>query len=224
MIRLHVVVEGQTEEEFVNSVLANHFGQFDISTDARCILTSRSRRGTHRGGISSYAKTKRDVELWLKEDNNRDSCVTTMFDLYGLPTDFPGFPEAAGRHDPRKRVESIEASFAKDINHNRFIPYIQLHEFEAFLFVDPAELSSEFLDHAAAIQNLIDATRSFESPELIDDHPSTAPSKRIIAVIPEYEGRKVSAGPRIARRIGLPSIRQKCPHFDGWLSRIEALR
>ena len=41
MIRLHLVVEGQTEEEFVNSVLVDYLGQFQISTDARCVLTSR---------------------------------------------------------------------------------------------------------------------------------------------------------------------------------------
>ena len=64
---------------------------------------------------------------------------------------------------------------------------------------------------------------AFNSPELIDDGPDTAPSKRIIAEIPEYAKRKSSAGPIVAERIGLPALRAKCEHFGGWIDRLETL-
>jgi hypothetical protein len=51
----------------------------------------------------------------------------------------------------------------------------------------------------------------------------TAPSKRIIAEIPEYDGQKATSGPLIAGRIGLPTLREKCAHFAEWLHRLEGL-
>ena len=74
-----------------------------------------------------------------------------------------------------------------------------------------------------AVRRLVRLAKSFESPELINDGQETAPSKRIIREIPDYEGRKVSAGPRVVDHIGLAAIRAKYPHFDGWLRRIETL-
>src|SRR5437762_9603660 len=105
MIRLHILVEGQTEEEFVNSVLTEHLGDFNISTDVRSVETSRDRKKNikYRGGLSKYQKAKRDLERWMKEDSNPDSFFTTMFDLYSLPDDFPKFDEANTQNDPYQR-------------------------------------------------------------------------------------------------------------------------
>ena len=61
------------------------------------------------------------------------------------------------------------------------------------------------------------------SPELIDDGPQTAPSKRIAAEFPDYEDAKTRVGPQAAARIGLTQIRSQCPHFDAWLERLEKL-
>jgi hypothetical protein len=37
MIRLNIIVEGQTEELFVNNTLVEHLGQFEVYTSACCI-------------------------------------------------------------------------------------------------------------------------------------------------------------------------------------------
>ena len=58
----------------------------------------------------------------------------------------------------------------------------------------------------------------FASPEHINDGDNTAPSKRIDDEIPEYKYMKASAGPIVADKIGLPTIRSKCKHFACWLS------
>jgi len=222
MIRLHIVAEGQTEEEFVNSVLALHLGTLQIVTDVRCIETSRNRRRIFRGGFLGYAQLKRDLERWMKEDDNADSFFSTMLDLYKLPGDFPRHAQLRSKA-PVERALALEQSFATDVNRQRFVPYIQLHEFEALLFADPVCFSSRFLNQEAAVQELIKITNEFGNPELIDDGEHTSPSKRIIARIPEYEGSKATAGPLIAGKIGIPKLRQRCEHFDGWVTILEAL-
>lgn len=69
----------------------------------------------------------------------------------------------------------------------------------------------------------MEIANGFDSPELINDGPTTAPSKRIIAEIPEYAFQKSTAGPLIAARIGLDVMRARCPNFGEWLGRLEAL-
>lgn len=220
--RLHIVAEGQTEEAFVNQVLSHHFGEHNVTVDVRTVETSRRRYLIHRGGLFNYQRAKRDLERWMREDRNEDAFFTTMFDLYALPEDFPGYP-AAQRFPPYNRVTTLEAAFQQEIKHLRFIPYIQLHEFEALLLSDPEKFDWFFIDHERSIRQLIKLANEVESPELIDDGPITAPSKRIIQLIPEYAGQKASVGPLIAAKIGLPAMRARCPHFDSWLQRIEAL-
>src|SRR5579884_2227542 len=89
MVRLHIVVEGQSEETFVNQVLSSHLAGFAVYVDARSVETSRRRRTIHRGGVLDYGRLKRDVERWMREDTHEDCYLTTMVDLYRLPDDFP---------------------------------------------------------------------------------------------------------------------------------------
>ena len=222
MIRLNIVVEGQTEEEFVKSSLAPHLGLLSVFAVARSVETSRRRSRIYRGGLLDYARAKRDIARWMKEDNHPEALFTTMFDLFRLPSEFPGYERAKQSSDPFKRVAILEEAFQLDMGSHRFIPYIQLHEYEALLFSDPSRFSLEFLNREREVQNLIKIGSAFQTPELIDDGPTTSPSKRIIQEIPEYEGRKVSAGPHVAREIGLPAIRKKCSHFNEWLSKLES--
>ncbi len=226
MIRLHVTAEGKTERIFVKQVLAPHLAQYDIVADARSVLTGRDRRASreYRGGIGSYKKAREDILTWLKQDNHRDCRFTTMFDLYALPNDFPGYLEAREK-DPYERVRVIERSIKQDIMNaldiqHEVIPYIQLHEFEALILADPQQLRWEYLEHDHPIGNLISMVGD-ENPELIDDGPTTAPSKRIIAEIPEYD--KATAGVAVAEKIGMDTLRQKCRHFDEWITRLEQL-
>jgi hypothetical protein len=147
-----------------------------------------------------------------------------MIDLYAIPTRFPRRDEAeALRHDPFRRVEFLENAFAADIGDPRFIPYIQLHEFEAILFCDPTYFAYFYDECEAQIAELQAIADRHDTPELINDGPNTAPSKRIVAQIPDYEDAKAAVGPEIAELIGLETIRSKCPHFHAWLSRLEKL-
>ena len=222
-VRLHFIVEGQTEETFVNRVLRPHLATLSIWTKARCVLTSRRRGVKYRGGIKRYAQAEGDIRAWMIEDRNSDARFTTMFDLYHLPTDFPGYKDAARISDSYQRVRTLEEALRGDIDDLRFIPYFQLHEFEALLLSDPQKLDSQFPDRSARIQRLVELVSTFDSPELINEGSTTAPSKRITDEIPEYERRKQSAGPIVAEKIGLSALRSKCEHFGEWLKSLEAL-
>ena len=221
--RLHFIVEGQTEEAFVRRILRLHLAEANVFSAVRCVMTSRRRGIKHRGGIRRYAQARRDITAWMSEDRNPDARFTTMFDLYRLPSDFPGYENASGSGDPYKRIGILEDALKEDISDDRFIPYLQLHEFEALLLSNPRELEAQFPDRRNEICRLIKMAASFESPELINDGTDTAPSKRIIHEIPEYESMKASAGPIVAEGIGLNILRSKCPHFGEWLGALEAL-
>lgn len=222
-IRLHFIVEGQTEETFVRNTLVPHLAGRSIWADARCVQTSRRRGKKYRGGLSHYAQVRKDIRNWTKQDRNPDVRFTTMFDLYALPRDFPGYDAATQSADPLQRAAALEDALAQDIDDGRFVPYIQVHEFEALLLADPAKLDSQFPDDADAILRLAETASRYQSPEHIDDGSDTAPSKRIIREIPAYEGQKAFAGPLVAERIGLYTLRAQCLHFGSWIDSLEAL-
>ena len=222
MTWVYIIVEGQTEETFVKEVLDPHLGDGVYATPllAGVRETRRSHKGGHRG--SWQAVRDHDVLTTLKEHAPRGARVTTMLDLYALPTDFPGLEDCdrEGVTDPYDKVALVEAGMAEAISDYRFIPYIQLHEFEALLFADIEKAKASYPDDVAGVDALIEDVAGI-APEMIDDGVETVPSKRIEKRIPYSE--KVEAGTRIAKAIGLETIRAKCPHFDAWVAKLEGL-
>ena len=147
-----------------------------------------------------------------------------MIDLYALPPDFPEIRQhLRNPHDPYPYVAALERAFGKDIDDCRFVPYIQLHEFETLLFTDPEAFESQFESCSYVVDGMKAIIRQFPSIEHIDDGTASAPSKRIIQLLPEFEFRKPLAGPAIAEEIGLPKLRVACPHFDQWINTLQHL-
>ncbi len=220
-----VTTEGLTEERFVKRVLAPHLSQFGVWAEPRSVLTSKKNRLARqfRGGFrlsNAYTTVRRDIGNWMLERKSPDVRFTTMFDLYALPADFPGSDKAGTILDPYARVAHLEQALQLDIADSRFLPYIQLHEFETLLFADPRAMDWEYLEHETAIASLAAIANSM-NPELIDDGPTTAPSKRIELAIPEYD--KPNAGPLILERVGIAKLKQRCRHFREWVNSLEAL-
>lgn len=218
MKRVMILVEGQTEESIVRDVLAPHLQTHGLWAIPTILNTKRTKRGpSFKGGVSSYQRAKNDVERLLKDTNA--ALVTTMIDFYALPKDFPGWKNmpVVGA---AARVEHLESAWRSDVNHPRFDPHFVLHETEALIFSEPeaCELSVPDPEVREALSRI---RRQFSSPEDIDEGPETAPSKRILRIMPTY--KKVSLGPLAIEEIGLDVVRSQCPHFDGWLRRLEAL-
>ncbi len=189
------------------------------------MLTSKDNRKSkeYRGGLSTYLKAKKDIQTWIKSDNNQDCRFTTMFDYYALPKDFPGMELIKNITDPYEKIRILENALKTDIDDNRFIPYIQLHEFESLIFVNPEMLETEYFDSSNGLSKLKQDLLSVkdQNPELINDNYETAPSKRIEAVIPDYD--KANIGSEIVALIGIEALRESCRHFNSWLQILENL-
>ncbi|MCI0489053.1 MAG: DUF4276 family protein [Blastocatellia bacterium] len=224
MARLYLFAEGTTEQTFADILLKPHLARHEVYMHNPVLIAHAKKRGrVHRGGGRKYLSMKNDILRFLAQEKDAGVFFTTMIDLYGIHPDFPGLSESENlRHMPEKRVEFLERQFAKDIGDPRFIPYIQLHEYEAYLFADPTHFDY-FYDHHANEIAALKAIADRHTPELINDGQHSAPSKRIIAELPDYEDAKSVVGPQVAELIGLDVIRSKCPHFSAWLSRLEGL-
>ena len=232
MIYLHLIVEGETERRFGTDVLEPYMGvrsDYQYCIDVSLITTSRDRsRGrVYKGGLGSYEKVKKEIGNRIKQYSGGEHFFTTMLDLYALPNDFPGYSDAQRINDPYQKVERLEISLAEDIGDHRFIPYIQLHEFEAMIFVDPSKLSLEYPNSENKIEllkNVLNENSVRNNPELINESEATAPSKRIIQYFPFYDSSKPIVGVNTVARIGIDAIRSQCPHFNEWLKKLENLQ
>lgn len=212
MSRVLVFVEGQTEETFVRDLLVPYFSRLGIYLTPILAQTSPG----HKGGIVSYGKVKHQLTRLCRQDQG--AYVTTMMDYYGLPNDFPGLDGHVP--DAHEQVVRLELALQQDIDAPNFIPNLMLHEFEALLFSAP-EKFAEWLDDQALLAPMAAIRGAFATPEHINNSPQTAPSKRILTLVPHY--KKTVDGPLIAEDIGLDAIRAQCPHFNNWIERLLAL-
>lgn len=220
MIRVHVICEGQTEEMFVNELLVPTF----LAKDLLLVPALIGRPG-HKGGNFKFERLQTDVKNRLLGE--RTAYCTTFFDYYGLPQSFPGKDIHDSQVDIVTKATSVQEAMTTELTRligddamRRFIPFVQMYEFEALLFSDPIAfargISNEHLS-----QNLTDIAEQFDSPEHINNSPQTAPSKRIESLIRGYE--KPLMGTLGALEVGLDSMRQNCELFDNWLRQLESL-
>ena len=225
MARLYLFAEGRTEQTFADTVLKPHLAKYGVFMHGPVLIAhAHKKHRTHRGGGRNFRAMQNDIVRLRKQDSAKDVFFTSMIDLYALHKGFPGAGEAERhRNDPYRRVEVLEESWAKETNDLRFIPHIQLHEYEAYLFSDISILSRYYEGQERTIEKLAEVADGLDSPELIDDGPGTAPSKRIIGHLPRYESDKSTVGVQAAERIGLRKIRCRCPHFDRWIDRLQKL-
>lgn len=217
MKRALVVVEGQTEERFVKSVLQPPLQAAGLWLTPTIVVTKVVKDGPNfKGGLRSFGQFREHLNRVLVSSGS--ALVSSFVDYYALPVDFPGMSTRPAGATPRQRVEHVEAALAAEIGRANFVPFIALHEYEALLFSDPVTVPS--LLTAPEQQPAFAAIANAMAPEDIDEGPDTAPSKRIQRLFPGY--RKVLHGPTAAGRIGLGAMREKCPHFAQWLGRLEA--
>ena len=101
----------------------------------------------------------------------------------------------------------------------RYIPFVAVHEFEALLFSDAAILSKELGIDVALVNDVLERCGS---PEQINNHPETSPSRRLLDWTNGHYG-KATRGIVLARQIGIDRMRAQCPNFHAWLSRLESL-
>ena len=217
-----VVCEGQTEEVFINEVLAPALRDRDLFLRPRLIGTSRY----SKGGALEGQRVLRFLRNTLRERPN--TYVTTFFDLYGLPSDFPGRVEGAPEVDAVDQAITVESGFhaavvdAVGCRPNRFLPHIQPYEFEALLFSDPGQFAMVEPAWRKYAGQLEVARQSVRSPEHINDGFDTHPSARL-RILLRLRYNKVRHGRAVSARVGVARMRAECAHFDAWVARMASL-
>lgn len=216
MKRLIIVCEGPTESEFCMEMLAPALLKSNIYVDAPLVKKSN-------GGIVPWPNIKRQIEMHLHEGN---AYVSMLVDYYGIKDSykFPGWTESKSITSLKERwnflCDCMKADIAPELA-NRFIPYMQIHEFESLLFSDITVFKDNFDKKEMDYSVLEDAIREFSNPEEINSRPTLAPSKRLINAIPGYD--KVLYGNYIASETGLAKIMDRCPLFNQWFSTLMSI-
>ncbi|MEN6575009.1 MAG: DUF4276 family protein [Phycisphaerales bacterium] len=222
---VYVLAEGSTEQTFVRDVLAPA-----MSCQGVYLCPALIGKSGHKGGNIRFDRAKIDIRNFLRQ--RHDTYVSTMFDYFRIDADWPGRAEVCQRVKSgmalraRDKAMILEAATQKAIEETcpdsdaekRFVPYIEMHEFEALLFSDVRVLAEKADIGISALDRLLE---EYGEPEEINDDPQNAPSKKIATLNHSY--RKVAMGKAIAEAIGISTLRKKCTHFDEWLRKLEGL-
>ncbi len=218
MKRVLILVEGQTEERFVKDVLAPSFWERRVYLSPTLLVTKRIKNGpSYKGGVTSFAHFESDVRRLLHGAG--DALVSTMIDYYGLPSDFPGMTSRPVGRPALERARHVElAIHAYFDNAANLLPFLAVHEFEAWLFSESSALADAM--NAPRKRSEIETIRATVStPEEINERPGFAPSHRILQIFPDY--RKTLHGAIVSSRIGLERMCAECPHLSWWISQLE---
>jgi len=222
--RLRILVEGESEEDFVNEVLAPHL------LDNHGIITTATGVGETKGGrgIVGWRTALRHIRNFLLED--ADLYVTTLVDYYALPPTWPGRTEAATRpYQERaafmgtRMAEAVALEMGDNWRGHRFIPNVLIHEFETLLFSDPSS-TARAIGSARLEARMKSVLQEFESPEQINDSIDTCPSQRLVKIFADEDWGKYEKpvhGNIAILEIGFEVLKSKCPQFGAWLERLE---
>ena len=190
MNRLAIVAEGETEEEFVKSVLTQHLRTREVEATPHLI----------GGNVTVERLASEMSNLFWSYDR-----VTSFVDFHGFRNRGHG-----SREDLETRIhEQVSENIKRRWDQSRVFPYVQQYEFEGLLFSD-VTVFGKLLDRPPDLVEKLRAVRSsFPTPEEINDNNETHPSKRIQDLLPSYQKRV--DGPFLAGSIGLSTIRTECP-------------
>lgn len=214
-----VLVEGPTEQRFVKQVLGPYMAERGVYLTP-IILDKPG----EKGGDVKFVRAKNDIGRHLKQRG--DTWVTLLVDYYGIKGDWPGYAESKQQTEHTRKAaimnqattDQVQQLFPEQNQERRFIPYVSMHETEALYFSDPACLAEKI----GVPQHHVDAILAeCGEPEKINDHSTTAPSKRLQALSDRF--KKTSTGIAIAEEIGINKMREACPLFDSWLTKLESI-
>lgn len=214
MRNIVLVVEGQTEEKFVNDVLNPHF-EGRAYFKPIIPITSRTKTGTRRGGApwSGYAALV--AGLLMNPGYDR---VGVLMDLYGAPTDTPGrIPGGEGPAYALTVTRAVTESFPEP-QRSRVRPHVLLHEFETLVLAAIASGATAAAPAASLRKLQAEIVKAGNHVESINGGENTSPSHRIRNVWEDYT--KTVDGISLINEAGLPAVLERCPTFAAWLHEI----
>lgn len=221
-----VVVEGPCERDFLQSIVAPALGASNVYLSASVIG-----KAGHKGGNVKFERLVTDVENYLSQ--RKDLIVSMMIDYFRLDPAWPGMPQLQQRMNSGATLSLQEkADFlnqgtldalrlalpAVENIEQRFIPYIQMHEYEALLFSQQDVLATYLGVDERQVAKIL---QQYKTPEHINTNPTKAPAAQLQVLTSPRNYRKRRDGIAIAQKIGLYPIRQQCHIFDGWITNLE---
>ncbi len=220
-IEIMVLVEGKTEEIFVNDLLRPYMARKKIY-----LYPTQISKPGQKGGDVRFSRAKKDIRMHLKQ--RPDTYVTIFIDFYGTK-EWPGLDSVRLGATPSEIAQTInEATKTEVVNlfadwraDERFIPYVAVHEFEAMLFSDVDLLSGKLNVNKEQVEQVL---TKYGEPEAVNNNPETAPSKWLNAWSINGKFAKTTTGIVIARQIGISKIRERCPLFGNWLTTLESIQ
>lgn len=222
MKRLIIIVEGETELEFVNRLLIPYLvEQQGLNTSIRGIPVSISGGGHGFNNIEHFKNTIRPVLSELGEP-----VITTMIDHYGINSEqkLPGYGECIRVQDMNSRILRMELKLNEVVQsvkpYRFFIPYIQQHEMETLLLAHPE--NGFALEKESIKKEIMALCQQFNSIEDINCTPEGAPSKRLERIYKE-NGKKYNKGVDavdIAELTGIKAILTNCSRFRNWIEKV----
>lgn len=220
MSYLVVLCEGETEKYFVSNVLNEYLWKRGghIVRPESFGKKVKNDVATAPGGVLEYEPVYRHITAALRQYSAETSFVTMMTDLYAFPRDFPNYEALARTANPYERVTALETAIRNQVNSERFIPYIQLHEFEALTLSSKEHFKKAFdTNRHKSVDNLFREIQGL-APEEVNQTVEGAPSKRILSHLVGYN--KVRMGASITKSIGVEALKASCPHFGEWIERL----
>ncbi|MCF6177063.1 MAG: DUF4276 family protein [Victivallaceae bacterium] len=220
-IEVMVIVEGKTEEIFIEKIVRPYLADKNIFITA----TQISKQG-QKGGDVKFSRAQNDLGTHLKQRS--DTYVTTFVDYYGIK-EWPGLEAVKAGATPAEIAQTINEAtktevlrlFAAQQAEQRFIPFIAVHEFETLLFSDPTSIAAELGIKMSEVENIL---AECGTPEAINNNPQSAPSKRLDLWSKNGKFKKTTTGIAIAGKIGITRMRKECPLFDEWLEQLELIQ
>lgn len=214
-----VLSEGPTEMLFVKQVLAPYLAQQGVYLTPVIL-----EKPGEKGGDVKFARVRNDIGKHLKQ--RRNTWITLFVDYYGIDSDWPGYTESKKQTEHTRKAQIMNQATSEEVDKlfsdldatRRFIPYVSMYEIEALYFSDPPALAEKSGAPQKSIEQIL---VECGGPESINDHPSTAPSKRLEKLSNRF--RKTTTGIAIATAIGIPKMRDACPLFNNWITRLENL-
>ncbi len=223
MNELHILCEGQTEGTFVSELLAPMLNHSTFRVYPKIVETSPN----NRGGSLGFKRAQNFV--WNTLNTNSKATVTSLIDLYRLGTDFPEYDKAWDESQLAAKLKILTEAWHKEVAQKdktiaqRFIPYIQPHEFEALVFSDLTALSTLHKEWEDGVTKLASILKKYPTPEHMNTVKEKTPSYLLENKLPKIEGKKykkTATGIRAIERIGIANVEKKCEHFAAWLARL----
>lgn len=222
MVEVIIFAEGPTEEQFIKRVVAPALRHLQVFLKPQMLKTSQEARG----GAINFDRLKFNARNTLRQ--HPDVVLSTLLDLYGLDSTFPGFDESKTKPELSSRIDHLNTALHQALvayvgcRPERFIPHIQPYEFEGLLFSDTHALSQTEPGWQMGLAKLVSVRSEFETPEHINNSYETKPSRRLEQLLqPGY--KKTRHGPLAAERVTLAAMERECRHFGQWMQALRHL-